>query len=143
MKNTVSFLLGMLLSSLSFAYSFKIEDIQLEGLQRVSASPVFAALPVRTGDVVDGEDVRNIIQSLLATGFFKDVSVARDGNVLILVLKERPAITSLEIEDNKVLKSEQLREVLNDTGLSEGEIFQKHRLHPAHGGAITHAEPRA
>ena len=111
-------------SSYSLAYSFKVKDIQLEGLQRVSASPVFAALPFVAGEVIDSGDVREVIQSMLATGFFQDVQVARDGDILIVILSERPAVKTLEIEGNKLLKSEQLLEVMKDNGLAEGEIFQ-------------------
>jgi len=110
------------------ATSFKVSDIRLEGLQRVSASPVFAALPVRAGDVVDDEDIRGVIRSLFSTGFFTNVQVARDNGVLILILQERPAIKSIEIDGNKAIKTEQLEEILNDSGLSEGEILQRHTL---------------
>ncbi len=112
------------LSKYSLAYSFKVKDIQLEGLQRVSASPVFAALPFVTGEEIDSGDVRSTIQAMLATGFFDDVQIARDGDILIIILQERPAVKVLEIEGNKLLKTEQLVEVMKDNGLAEGEIFQ-------------------
>ena len=115
-------------SAFAKAASFTVSDIQLEGLQRVSASPVFAAMPIRSGDVIDGEDIRDVIQAMLKTGFFKNVQVGRDGDVLIIFLEERPAIKSLELDGNKLLKTEQLMEVLTDNGLAEGEIFQSHML---------------
>ena len=119
---------GITFSGLVHSNSFVVQDIQLEGLQRVSASPVFAALPVRTGQEIDAGDVRDIIQAMLATGFFNNVQVARDGNILLIILEERPAIKSLELEGNKKLKSEQLYDVMEDNGLAEGEIFQRHTL---------------
>jgi outer membrane protein insertion porin family len=112
----------------ALAESFEISDIRLEGLQRVSASPVFAAMPVRVGDVVDSEDIRGVIRSLFATGFFTNVQVARDGDVFIVILKERPAIKSIKIDGNKAIKTEQLMEIMTDNGLSEGEILQRHTL---------------
>ncbi len=110
------------------AVSFKVSDIRLEGLQRVSASPVFAAMPIRAGDVVDDEDVRATIRSLFSTGFFTNVQVARDGNIVIIILEERPAIKSINFEGNKAIKTEQLLEIMNDNGISEGEILQRHTL---------------
>ena len=118
----------LFLSSMSFAVSFKVDDIQLEGLQRVSASPVFAALPIRSGDTVGDQEVRDIIQAMLGTGFFNDVQIARDGNVLIIILDERPAIKSISLDGNKLLDSEQLLTVMGDNGLKEGEIFKSHTL---------------
>lgn len=121
--------LALVLSSASVsAVTFRVEDIRLEGLQRVSASPVFAALPVSVGEEVDNEDVREIIRSLFETGFFTNVQVARDGNVLIIILQERPAIKSVELEGNKAIKDDQLTEVLTDNDIAEGEILQRHTL---------------
>lgn len=110
------------------AFNFQVSDIRLEGLQRVSASPVFAAMPVRVGDVVDSEDVRSVIRDLYATGFFHNVQMARENNTLIVVLQERPAIKLIEIDGNKAIKTEQLTDVMNNNGLSEGEILQADRL---------------
>lgn len=110
------------------AAPFQVSDIRIEGLQRVSASPVFAALPVRSGDIVDGEVVRETIRALFATGFFANVQVARDGDVLLVILQEYPAIKSVTFEGNKAIKTEQLEDVMLDSGLSEGEILQQHKL---------------
>lgn len=118
----------MLLAVQAHSVSFKVSDIRLEGLQRVSASPVFAAMPIRVGYEVDDEDIRETIRSLFRTGFFTNVQVARDGNILIVILQERPAIKSIAIDGNKAIKTEQLTDVMTDNGLSEGEILQRHTL---------------
>lgn len=94
----------------------------------MSASPVFAALTVRVGDTIDSQGVRDNIQDLFATGFFSNVQMAREGNVLIVILQERPAIKSIEIDGNKAMKTEQLEEVLSDNDISEGEILQRQKL---------------
>ena len=118
----------LLLSIHSQAATFRVDDIRLEGLQRVSASPVFAALPIRIGERVDSEDLRQVLSALFATGYFTNVQIARDGNVLILILQERPAIKSVEVDGNKAIKTEQLNEVFDDQGLKEGEILQRPML---------------
>lgn len=128
MKQLFAVLVLAFSASHAFAASFQVSDIRLEGLQRVSASPVFAALPVRVGDYIDGEDVQGIIRSLFSTGFFNNVQVARDGEVLIIVLQERPAIKSVNIDGNKAIKTEQLTEIMKDNGISEGEILQRQTL---------------
>ncbi len=129
---TINRLIAVLLFVFAAAHvraeSFQITDIRLEGLQRVSASPVFAALPVRTGDFIDAEDVRGIIRALFGSGFFTNVQVARDGGVLIIILQERPAIKSIELDGNKAIKTEQLMEIMTDNGISEGEILQRQTL---------------
>ena len=128
MKQIVVFFFLIFISLGAFAEAFKVEDIRLDGLQRVSASPVFAVMPVRSGDVVDQEDVRNIIRAVFSTGFFSNVQVARDGNYLIVILQERPAIKSVDIDGNKAIATEVLEDVLKDSGIAEGEILQRQTL---------------
>ena len=128
MKHFLLCLTLVFLAATARAETFTISDIRLEGLQRVSASPVFAAMSVRVGDTVDGEDLRQTMQSIFDTGFFTNIQIARDGDVLILVLQERPAIKEINIDGNKVIKTEQLVEIMNDNGLSEGEILEGHLL---------------
>ena len=104
---------------------FQVSDIRIEGLQRVSAGTVFTALPINVGDQVDALSVREASRSIFATGFFADVAMAQENGVLVIVLTERPAISEINIEGNKVIESEQLLDALNDNGLSEGQIFRQ------------------
>lgn len=128
MRKVLLFFWLWILSTVAFADAFKVSDVRIEGLQRVSASPVFAALPVQTGDIADAEVVRSTIRALFKTGFFANVQVARDGDVLIVILKEFPAIKSVTFDGNKAIKTDQLNEIFLDNGLSEGEILQQHKL---------------
>jgi outer membrane protein insertion porin family len=120
--------LACLVSTTAVAQTFRINDIRVEGLQRVSAGPVFAALPLEVGDIADPENIRNAIRSLFATGLFAEVDIAQDGNILIVSVKERPAISELNIEGNKAIKTEALTSVMSDNGLEEGQIFQRDTL---------------
>lgn len=110
------------------APNFRISDIRVEGLQRVSAGTVFSALPVRVGDSVNQADIQNATRELFKIGFFADVAIQRDGDVLVLVLKERPAINKIELDGNKAIKSENLMDSLKKNDLSEGQIFQRATL---------------
>jgi outer membrane protein insertion porin family len=121
-------LIVLVMSFAAQAQSFRVSDIRVEGLQRVSAGSVFSALPIRVGDVVTQTDIQNATRELFKVGYFADVSMGRDGDVLVLVIKERPAINAIEIEGNKVIKTESLMDSLKDNNLSEGQIFQRATL---------------
>lgn len=110
------------------ANSFRIEDIRVEGLQRVSASPVFAALPIASGDFADTESIRTAVRALFSTGFFDDIQVLQEGNVVIFKVKERPTISEITIEGNKAIKTEALMEAMTKNDLAEGQIFQRGTL---------------
>lgn len=128
MKRIFIFVLLVLAANSVMGESFTVTDIRLEGLQRVSPSPVFAAMPIRVGDTVDAQDVRDTIQSVFSTGLFTNVQVARDGTVLILIMRERPTIKAIEFDGNKALKDDQLTEIMADNGIAESEVLQIHKL---------------
>ena len=107
---------------------FFVTDVRLQGLQRISAGTVFNLIPVSVGERIDQLGVRALVRQLFASGYFKDIGIARDGGVLIVTLAERPAIESIEIDGNKAIKTEALVEGLGQQGLREGEIFKQATL---------------
>lgn len=123
MKN-ILFGFLFLFSTGLYAQTFVIEDIRIEGIQRVSSGSVFAALPARVGDLVDEIVVQDSIRSLFSTGFFTDIRIERDGNVLVVRVTERPAIANIEIEGNSIIETDQLLSSMTDAGLFEGQILQ-------------------
>lgn len=114
-----------LMSAAGSALAYRVSDIRVEGLQRVSAGSVFNSVPVNVGDDVTDVQIRQIIREIFKTGFFKDVSVGRDGNVLVIMVSERPSIDSIEIEGNKAIETDALLEGLEGSGLAEGQIFKQ------------------
>ncbi|MEQ8857851.1 MAG: outer membrane protein assembly factor BamA [Pseudomonadales bacterium] len=129
MRGTRGFLCCLLLwSSAALADVFTISDIRLQGLQRVSAGTVFNLLPVNVGDTVDELSIRQLIRILFESGYFNDIRMARDDDVLVITVAERPAIESIEIDGNKAIKTEALLEGLGQQGLKEGEIFKQATL---------------
>jgi outer membrane protein insertion porin family len=74
---------------------FTIKDIRVEGIQRTEAGTVFGYLPVRVGDLFNDDKAAASIKALYATGFFKDVRIERDGDVLVVMVEERPAIAAV------------------------------------------------
>ncbi|BFM06182.1 outer membrane protein assembly factor BamA [Halioxenophilus aromaticivorans] len=107
------------------AESFRIDDIRVQGLQRVSAGTVFASLPVQVGEQIEETDIQRMTRALFRTGYFEDIAIGRDGGVLVIAVAERPAISSIEIEGNKAIKTDDLMRGLTDNGLSEGQIFKR------------------
>lgn len=127
MKRLLSGLL-IVLCSLSFSVTaevFQVSDIRIEGLQRVSAGTVFAALPISAGDLVDESAIRDATRSLFRTGYFSDVVMARENGILVIGLAERPAVTEINLDGNKAIETDQLLDALRDNGLAEGQIFRQ------------------
>lgn len=106
------------------AESFDVSDIRVEGLQRVSAASVFNAFPVSANDRVDDQELAEAARELFATGLFDDVSLAREGDVLVVQVVERPTIARLNISGNKQISEDDLRQGLEESGLSEGQVLQ-------------------
>lgn len=117
--------LFLMTSTGSYADDFQVSDIRIEGLQRVSAGTVFAALPISVGDTADDTTVREATRSLFRTGYFADVIMARENGILVIGLVERPAVTEINIEGNKAIETDQLMDALRDNGLAEGQIFRQ------------------
>ena len=102
---------------------FTVQDIRVDGLQRISAGTVFTYLPVERGDVLDRSRSSAAIRALFKTGFFSDIKLERQGDVLVVAVVERPAINTITLEGNKELKSDELLKGLKSIGLSEGETY--------------------
>jgi len=117
-----------LLAPLAWAQGFVVSDIRVEGLQRISAGSVFAAMPIGVGDVADTGSIQATARNLFATGNFDDIRIGRDGNVLVVVVAERPSISEINIEGNKAIETEALLDGLKSAGLAVGQVFQRSTL---------------
>lgn len=120
--------LALLSVTTARAESFVIQDIRIEGLQRISAGAVFNVLPLQVGDEVDAETLARSARILFKTGNFQDIQLGRDGDVLVVLVSERPSISKIEIEGNKSIETENLMDGLSKAGLSEGSVFQRATL---------------
>ncbi len=107
---------------------FTVRDIRIEGLQRVEAGTIFASLPVRVGDLYDDQKGAAAIQALFALGLFKDVRIDASGDVLVVIVEERPTVADIEFSGNKEFDKDVLRRMMRDIGLSDGRSFDKAML---------------
>jgi outer membrane protein insertion porin family len=117
-----------LLSSFTWAQSFTVEDVRLEGLQRVEPGLVLRNFDIDSGQSVDQGTLAEATRRVFRTGYFDDIQIARDGNVLIIKVQERPAVSIIRLEGNKVLEDEMLLDGLKQNGLREGDVFKRATL---------------
>ena len=104
---------------------FKVQDIRVEGLQRVEAGTIFASMPLRVGDDYNDDKGAAAIRALFALGLFKDVRLEANGNVLVVVVEERPTIAGVDFVGTKEFDKEALQKAMRDVGLAEGRPFDK------------------
>jgi outer membrane protein insertion porin family len=107
---------------------FVIRDIRVEGVQRTEAGTVFTYLPVKVGERIDDDKAAAAIKALYATGFYSDVRLEADGDVLIVFVQERPAIASIDIEGAKEFTKDNLKDGLKQAGIAESKIYDKSLL---------------
>jgi outer membrane protein insertion porin family len=107
------------------AGDFVVKDMRVEGLQRISEGTVFNYLPINIGDRVDNIRIAEAIRALYGQDLFDDIEMRRDGETLVVVVRERPSIESFEIEGNKDIKTEDLTESLRNVGLARGRTFDR------------------
>ena len=119
----------LVLSIAAFAMEpFVIKDIKIEGLQRTEPGTVFNYLPVQVGDTMTDDKSSEAIKSLYRTGFFKDVRIEADQEILLITVQERPSIADIQFSGNKAFQSDKLKDGLKAMGLAEGQIYDKSKL---------------
>src|SRR5437764_8195938 len=104
---------------------FTVKDIRVEGLQRTEPGTVFSYLPVKVGETMTEEKAQAALRALYATGFFKDVRLEMDNDVLVVYVEERPAIASIDFSGMKEFEPDTVRKVLREVGMAEGRIFDR------------------
>jgi len=108
--------------------TFTVSEIRIDGLSRIAPGTVFTYLPVEKGDALTADRANQAIRALYKTGFFNDVQLSRQGDILVVSVKERPQITKIAIRGNKDIKEEDLLKGLKGIGLAEGEAFDPLKL---------------
>ncbi|HXR55585.1 MAG TPA: outer membrane protein assembly factor BamA [Casimicrobiaceae bacterium] len=126
---------GLVASALSLAAwavePFVVKDIRVEGVQRTEPGTIFSYLPIKVGDRVTDEKISDAVKALYATGFFRDVRLEAQGDVLIVSVQERPTISSLSFSGNKEFDTDTIKKALKDIGIAEARIFDRSALERA------------
>ncbi|MEW6345442.1 MAG: outer membrane protein assembly factor BamA [Pseudomonadota bacterium] len=104
---------------------FVVRDIRLEGLQRVEPDTVFSYLPIKQGDTFTDDKASDALRALYATGFFNDVKISADGDVVVVQVQERPAIGTIDFAGIHEFDKDNLTKALNSVGLSLGRYYDK------------------
>src|SRR5262245_57024010 len=132
---TFKLLLSALVSTIALAAPpasafdpFTVRDIRVEGIQRIEAGTVFSYLPFKVGETMTDEKAAQAIRALFATGFFRDVRLEVENEVLIGQVEERPAIAAIELTGMKALKSDDVKKGRRDNGFQEGRVFDRAML---------------
>lgn len=123
---TAAGLAAFLLSKVAFAFDpFVVRDIRIEGVQRTEPGTVFGYLPVKVGEMLTEDKASAAVRALFATGFFKDVRLEVEGDVLVVFLEERPAIASITVSGTKEFDQETIKRAMREQGLAESRIFDR------------------
>jgi outer membrane protein insertion porin family len=104
---------------------FVVKDIRVEGLQRTEPGTIFSYLPVKVGETMTAEKAQQALRALFATGFFRDVRLETENDVLVIVVEERPAVAQVDLTGIKEFDLETIRRILRDAGLAEGQTFDR------------------
>ena len=118
-------LLTVLPVAVHAADEFVVRDMRVEGLQRISEGTVFNYLPVNVGDTLDDQRIQEAVRALYGQNLFDDIEMRRDGDTLVVVVRERPSIEDFTMEGNKDIKTEDLMESLRNVGLARGRTFDR------------------
>jgi outer membrane protein insertion porin family len=110
---------------------FTVKDIRVEGLQRTEPGTIFSYLPVKVGETMNEDKAQSALRALYATGFFSDVRLEVEGDVLVVFVQERPAVAQIDFSGMKEFEPDAVRKVLRENGLAEGRIFDRSVLETA------------
>ncbi len=110
---------------------FTVADIRVDGIERISAGTVYTYLPVEKGDSIDNAGAAEAVRALFRTGFFNDVELDREGDILVVRVSERAAISKVNISGNKDIQTEDLRKAFREIGLNEGDTYDRLALERA------------
>jgi outer membrane protein insertion porin family len=128
LRSVLMLVSGLFANSALALEPFVVKDIRVEGLQRTEAGTVFTYLPVKVGETMNDDLASQAIKSLYNTGFFKDVRIEAEGDVLVVTVQERSSIAQIDFSGNKSFPTDKMKEGLKQVGIAEGQIFDKSQL---------------
>lgn len=122
----------LLLPALAHAFDpFVVKDIRVEGIQRIDAGTVFGYLPFKVGDTFTEDTATDAVRRLYGSGFFSDVRIETNNNVVVVVVQERATIASITFNGMREFDSKAILDSLRTVGFAEGRIFDRSMLERA------------
>ena len=122
---TLLILLNLTATNVAAVQGFIVKDIRLEGLEKITDGTLLNYLPIKEGDPLDDKQVIYAIRELYKTGFFADVKLLRDGDTLVVRVRERPSINDVTFTGNSDIDDDTLKDALKSSGLVKGRIFNR------------------
>ncbi|MEO5672190.1 MAG: outer membrane protein assembly factor BamA [Ramlibacter sp.] len=123
---TVSAMVAMAFAANAWAVGpFTVRDIRVEGLQRVEPGTIFASLPFRIGEQYNDDKGSAAIRALFGLGLFKDVRLETNGDVLVVIVEERPTVAEVEFAGAREFDKDALKKALREIGLTEGRPYDQ------------------
>ncbi len=117
---------GLFAASSAWAVDpFTVRDIRVEGLQRVEPGTIFASLPFRVGETYNDDKGSTAIRALFGLGLFKDVRLEVSGDVLVVIVEERPTVADVDFVGAKEFDKDVLKKALREAGVADGQPFDK------------------
>ena len=117
------YLLIFFLSNLSFAENIEVNSIQIEGNSVIEDETILSYIPFKSETNLSEDKQNQIIESLYSTGFFNDILLIIEDDILYVRVKERPVISSINFDGEKSISEEELNAALSSVKISEGQIF--------------------
>jgi outer membrane protein insertion porin family len=123
MKKILSLVFVVLSFSIFAAENLRVSDIKVEGLQRIDPGLIFNNIPFEIDDLIEDIDFSKSISLIYKTGQFKDVAIEREGQVIIISVRERPIINEINFHGTESFQPEALKTGLSLMNLASGLIF--------------------
>ncbi len=94
------------------AQSYSFSNVVIEGNDRVDASTVLSHAGIGQGQTLTTGQLNDAYQRLVNSGLFETVDLQPQGGTLKIVVKEMPMVSVVDLQGNKRLKDEQLKELV-------------------------------
>ena len=125
------FLLLLLFASISLPISAEetyISDIKVQGLKRVDPGLVFDNIPFEVDTPINEANFSEAIQLLYKTGQFKNISIDLEGSVVVIIVNEKPIISSITFHGAEAIQPDKIKEGMLQMNLGEGLLFSEPQL---------------
>ena len=124
-----SYLLLLTLLPLSLAANERqINYIVIEGNSRLSSAEIIDYSGIQIGKIYEQDDISIVIKDLFSTNLFNNIEVDIKDNTIFLNVSERPIISKINIDGNKLLEKDQILSSLKNIGISQSKPYSRNLI---------------